>query len=58
MFKQVSYLKIGEKKGNKRLWIEGKKLQACGFDKGQPYLTILEHTANRSPQPSNCIGRG
>lgn len=43
MFKQISYIKLGEKKGNKRLWIEGKRLKDCGFDKGQPYIIILQH---------------
>jgi DNA (cytosine-5)-methyltransferase 1 len=42
MATQVSYLNIGEKKGNKRLWLEGKRMSLSGFDKGQKYKTVLD----------------
>jgi DNA (cytosine-5)-methyltransferase 1 len=39
---QVSYLSVGQKGENKRLWLEGKKMDVSGFTKGQAYKTVLD----------------
>jgi DNA (cytosine-5)-methyltransferase 1 len=39
---QVSYLSVGQKGDNKRLWLEGKKMDMSGFTKGQAYKTVLD----------------
>ena len=40
--KQISYLKVGKREKNARIWIEGKRLAACGFDHGQAYVVVLD----------------
>lgn len=40
--KQVSYLNVGENRNNRRIWLENKRLEACGFEKGAQYATILD----------------
>ena len=44
--KQISYLKVGNNKGNKRIWIEGKRLAECGFKNGLQY-TVNTDIRNR-----------
>ena len=41
-YSQISYTAIGRHKDNCRVWIEGKRLGACGFDQGQAYVVILD----------------
>lgn len=45
MHKQVSYLKVTEHKGAKRLWLEGLYLGRCGFTRGARYRTVLDMEA-------------
>ncbi|MDA8140767.1 MAG: DNA cytosine methyltransferase [Desulfobacteraceae bacterium] len=45
--KQVSYLKIGQHRGNQRIWLEGKRLEACGFTRGASYTTIFDVPGRR-----------
>lgn len=42
MISQISYLSVGEHRDNRRIWMEGKRLAACGFDRGQAYAVILD----------------
>ncbi|MCP3945024.1 MAG: DNA cytosine methyltransferase [Desulfobacteraceae bacterium] len=40
---QVSYMKVGKgKSGDKRLWMEGKRMALSGFEKGKAYKSILD----------------
>ena len=42
IFSQVSYIKVGKgKSGDKRLWMEGKRMAFSGFEKGKQYKTLL-----------------
>ena len=41
-YSQISYTTLGKHKQNCRLWLEGKRLAACGFDQGQPYVVVLD----------------
>lgn len=45
--KQVSYTKVGENKGRKRLWLEGMRLEAAGFKPGDRFALTLDITARR-----------
>lgn len=47
MFSHISYLSIGEHRQNRRIWIEGKRLASCGFDRGQAYAVILDVSNRR-----------
>lgn len=40
MYKQHSYAKIADYRGARRVWLEGLRLAACGFDKGAKYNTV------------------
>lgn len=40
--RQYSYRKVGEKKGQKRIWLEGLTLAECGFKKGCQYRTVID----------------
>jgi len=41
--KQVTYSKLTDHRGNKRIWLEGKRLAACGFTVGSFYnLNIVD----------------
>jgi DNA (cytosine-5)-methyltransferase 1 len=42
MINQVSYIKVGKKKDNKRLWLEGKRMALCGFERGAKYHTVFD----------------
>lgn len=42
MISQVSYIKVGQNKGNKRLWLEGQRLAMCGFSRGARYHTVFD----------------
>jgi len=47
-FNQISYLKVGKgKSGDKRLWMEGKRMAFSGFEKGKQYKTILDVQSRR-----------
>lgn len=39
--KQVSYSKLTDHRGNKRIWLEGKRLAACGFTVGSQYYAEI-----------------
>ena len=39
---QISYLKVSENRGNKRIWIEGKRLATCGFNVGSMYFAEID----------------
>lgn len=39
---QISYLKLGENKGAKRLWVQGRRLAASGFHPGVTYDVSYE----------------
>lgn len=39
---QVAYSKITEHRGNKRIWLEGLRLNECGFEKGITYSTDID----------------
>lgn len=45
--KQVSYLNIGENRNNRRIWLENKRLEACGFEKGAQFTTVLDVTGKK-----------
>lgn len=40
--KQVSYIKVGQHRNNRRIWLEGKRLEACGFSKGTSYYMVMD----------------
>lgn len=40
--RMTSYLKVGENKGQKRIWLESQRLLAHGFAPGEAYRTILD----------------
>ncbi|TAL63674.1 MAG: DNA cytosine methyltransferase [Burkholderiaceae bacterium] len=39
---QVSYTKVGEHRGQRRLWLEGGRLEAAGFEAGQRYHVVFD----------------
>ena len=40
---QASYINIGtDKRNQKRIWLEGLKMESCGFAKGESYTTIFD----------------
>ena len=39
---QVSYSKVTEQRGQKRLWLEGGRLERAGFAHGEAYITVLD----------------
>lgn len=39
---QVSYTKVGEHRGQRRLWLEGGRLEAAGFHAGQRYHVVFD----------------
>lgn len=39
---QVSYTKVGEHRGQRRLWLEGGRLAAAGFEAGQRYHVVFD----------------
>lgn len=45
--KQVSYTKVGENRGRKRLWLEGMRLEAAGFKPGDRFALTLDLHSRR-----------
>jgi DNA (cytosine-5)-methyltransferase 1 len=39
---QVSYTKVGDHRGQRRLWLEGGRLAAAGFEAGQRYHVVFD----------------
>lgn len=39
---QVTYSKLTDHRGNKRIWLEGKRLSLIGFNRYEPYSTELD----------------
>lgn len=44
---QVKYAKLGEQRGAKRLWLEGKRLADAGFVPGARYRLAIDHDHQR-----------
>jgi len=44
--RQIAYLKLGEKRGNRRLWIEGGRLEKAGFEPGVRYRITHDIESN------------
>lgn len=45
--RQVSYTKVGEHRGRKRLWLEGLRLAAAGFEPGTRFSLTLDLSSRR-----------
>lgn len=45
MLHQVTYSKIGQQRGHKRLWLEGARLEAAGFAPGASYRLVIDDVA-------------
>ncbi len=45
--RQITYTKVGDHRGKKRLWLEGLRLADCGFEAGARYTVTLDLDARR-----------
>lgn len=45
--RQVTFTRVGEHRGRKRLWMEGLRLADCGFQPGERYTVMLDTDARR-----------
>jgi len=54
--KQVSYTKLGEHRGRKRLWLEGMRLESAGFSAGDRFALTLDLAARRIVLTADKVG--